>query len=148
MALSREFSNKNTRFGPPPSSQTNVVPEAPPAVRQLARNLSFETDNPQIRIAFRDRVLYAHDFVHGTHTGISAQTSFDAGQVIDGTNPSTPKHVSPQDPDLRILKDRVYEWKKMWTPIEVLRTGGIRTMTDLLNDETSHGAVLNPAVPG
>lgn len=148
MALSREFSTKNKRFGPPPSSHTNVVYEAPPAVRQLARNLSFETDNPQIRIAFRDRVLYAHDFVHGTHTGMDAQMSFDTGQVIDGTDPNAPKYVSPDDKDLRILKDRVHEWKKMWTPHEVLRAGGIRNATDLLNEPTAQGAVLNPAVPG
>jgi hypothetical protein len=114
----------------------------------LAKELDFETNNPQLRIAFRDRVFFAHDYVHPTETGMDALRSFDAGQVIDGTDPENPMYVDPNDPDIAILKERVERWKEVWTPHEVLKAGGLRNMTDLLNDASSQGAVLDLAVPG
>ena len=135
------------KAGSPPSSSITVVREAPPAVRELAEELDFENNNPQLRIQFRDRVLYAHDFVNGTEEGFEALNSFHTAQVIDGTNAQTSTHVDVNDPDLAILKERVQAWKKMWTPHETLQTGIVRNMTDILNDPDSHGAVLDLAVP-
>lgn len=147
-SLKQRAGNKHFNIGPPPSSSTAVVREAPSAVRDLAEELDFETNNPQLRIQFRDRVFYAHDFVNGTEEGFEALNSFHTAQVIDGTNAQTPIHVDVNDPDLAILKERVQAWKKMWTPHATLQTGIVRNMTDILNDPDSHGAVLDLGIPG
>jgi hypothetical protein len=148
MRLNKQFEKVETRNGPPPSSMTNVVPSAPESVRALAKELNFETDNLQLRIEFRSRVFFAHDFVHETQTGMDALRSFDAGQVIEASDLENPTHVDPNDPDIAILKERVENWKRDWTPHQLLKVGGIRNMTDLLTDESAHGAVLDTAIPG
>lgn len=147
-SLKQRAGSKHFNIGSPPSSSIAVVREAPTAVRELAEELDFETNNPQLRIQFRERTLFAHDFVNGTEEGFEALNSFHTAQVIDGTNTQKPIHIDPNDPDLKILKERVNAWKKMWTPHEKVQTGMVRNMTDILNDPNSHGAVLDLRIPG
>jgi len=130
------------KAGSPPSSSITVVREAPPAVRELAEELDFETNNPQLRIQFRDRVLYAHDFVNGTEEGFEALNSFHTAQVIDGTNAQTSTHVDVNDPDLAILKERVQAWKKMWTP-HCRPTRTTRKPMDMVQTTDAHNTQKN-----
>lgn len=104
------------------SARTDVIFDLPEAVANLSREQGFAS-LPNIKINYKERVFYAHDA--GQHDQAergkpyfshSAAESFNLAEVIDGTTPTQPEVVSLRDVALTTLHDRVFNWKRSWTP--------------------------------